>query len=474
MKLYFWILTILITVLSCEHDSKNDYAYIGGEVVSPKNDIVFINHSNEVIDTVRLDKNNRFIYKFDNLIPGLYSFSLQSSEGLEYQTVLLEPNDSILFRLNTLDFDESLVYTGIGAKKNNYFIDEFLKNENEVKEIFKLCQLTPAAYDKHVDSIKHSKDKNLDTFKGKNKTSDLFNSIARANIDFNYYYNKEIYPFVHYGNKAEILKELPKDFYAFRQQINYSDNNLKDNHIYKSFLKYSLSNLALSSHFKHSQEDNFNWLSTCYNLDRLNLIDSLVANNTLKNELLFKFTMNFLTRNNNETTNKKIIASYLSKSSSEENNEEIKLFANSLSKLKVGTSIPNVKVINLHNSNENPINSLINSPTVIFFWSHKFYNHFKDSHNKINELKLKYPEVKFISINIDDYDTQKWKTIVERNKIINKDEYKFQNPSESTKALAIWHMTKTILVDEDQKIVNSNTNIFERNFEEQLLGLINK
>ena len=51
--------------------------------------------------------------------------------------VLLEPNDSIMLRFNTYEFDESLVFTGIGAKKNNYFINEFLQNEVEETRVFK-------------------------------------------------------------------------------------------------------------------------------------------------------------------------------------------------------------------------------------------------------------------------------------------------------------------------------------------------
>ena len=38
-----------------------------------------------------------------------------------------------MFRLNTLDFDESLVFTGEGAKKNNYLINLFLEHEKEEK-----------------------------------------------------------------------------------------------------------------------------------------------------------------------------------------------------------------------------------------------------------------------------------------------------------------------------------------------------
>ena len=64
-----------------------------------------ISKSDSVLDTVKLDDHNRFAYKINDLQPGFYTFR----HGSEIQKVLLEPNDSIMFRLNTYDFDESLV-----------------------------------------------------------------------------------------------------------------------------------------------------------------------------------------------------------------------------------------------------------------------------------------------------------------------------------------------------------------------------
>ena len=95
--------------LGCNSNGDNsDIAYIGGEIVNPKNNsVILYNTKGKVADTFELDANNRFIHKISNLQPGLYSIR----HGGEYQMVLLEPNDSIMFRLNTYDFDESLVFT---------------------------------------------------------------------------------------------------------------------------------------------------------------------------------------------------------------------------------------------------------------------------------------------------------------------------------------------------------------------------
>ena len=216
MKLYFLGLITLLTLFNCKKDGNNsedNYAYLGGEIMNPNSDFVVLSRAEEVIDTILLDHKNRFIYKINDLKEGLYTFY----HGGEIQMVFLEPKDSLLFRLNTLEFDESPVFIGIGDKKNNYLINEFLENEIQEKKIFKFSQLNPNTYERRVDSLKALKLDKLNTFTTKYGSSPLFDKIANANINYAYYASKEVYPFVHHGdNKSQILKSLPKDFYNYR------------------------------------------------------------------------------------------------------------------------------------------------------------------------------------------------------------------------------------------------------------------
>ena len=68
---YFAILSMIgMITIACKSESKNkgDYAYIGGEIINPKNKTVTIyNTKGDVIDSIGLDKNNRFIHKMSDL-----------------------------------------------------------------------------------------------------------------------------------------------------------------------------------------------------------------------------------------------------------------------------------------------------------------------------------------------------------------------------------------------------------------------
>ena len=473
MKFYLSIIIIVISCFGCKKDTKEikiNYAYIGGEIINPNTNFIVLAKNEAVIDTIRLDGRNRFLYKLNDLDGGMYTFR----HGGEYQTVLLEPKDSVLFRINTLDFDESLVYTGYGDKKNNYLINDFLENEKEEKYIVKLCQLNPISYQKHIDSLKKNKILALKNFKRKHETTPLFDKIAQAIIDYSYYSSKEVYPFIHYGkNKAQILKSLPDDFYNYRKNVNYNDTFFSSYFNYNTFLRHNFSNLSLMAHDEHSNDEAFDRSSLCYNLDRLNLIDSLVTNTAIKDDLLHYFTINYISKSRNLENNNAILKSYITKSKSKKGKNMMELFTKSLVSLKEGSKLPGIAILN-YDSKEQDINAIINSPTVISFWSHTYYEHFKESHYKLKELKVKYPEVKFITINIDDYGLDNSKNLLAGHGFDSKNEYQFKNPKEATETLAVYQMTKTIIIDKNKKIVNSNTNMFSIHFEEQLLGLINQ
>ena len=471
MKLYYYIAFILVGLTGCKKDAPSEnYAYLGGEIINPNTNFVVIYKSDAVLDTVKLDSNNRFIYKINHLKTGLHTFR----HGEEIQVVLLEPKDSIIFRLNTFDFDESLVFTGEGDEKNNYLINDFLQNEIDEKHIFRFCQLDPMGYETRIDSLRQIKIDRLKKFQNKYNPSDLFNKIAKASIDYSYYSSKEIYPFVHYGeHKRDILNALPKDFYDFRKDVDYNDDFHKDYFNYNSFLKSTFNNMALKEHLNHTETDEFSMKSLCYNLDRMAMVDKTISNQSIKNNLLNHYTFNYLARSNDPEGNKAILKSFMDKSTSDKDKKMVASVVSSLSSLKPGDDFPNVKLLDFKN-NEVVVSSFLKRPTVLYFWSHAFYDHFKESHYKANELMVKYPEVSFISVNIDGETSENCMASMKKNRFSCKNEYKFKDPKEAKQTLAIYPITKTIILDQDKKIVNSNTNIFDINFEEQLLGLLNK
>lgn len=472
MKKLLMLLVISLVFANCKNDftESDNHAYLGGEIINPNSDYVVISSGERIIDSVKLDNENRFLYKMNDLDPGLYTFT----HSPENQIVLLETGDSLHFRLNTMEFDESLVFTGKGAKKNNYLINLFLENEKERESMLQFSQLAPNDFRSKVDSITSAKHERLKIFERKNSTSDVFNEIADANIHYYNYARKELYPFAYYGNNELInLKSLPSDFYDFRKDVNYNNNNLRSYYPYYRFLEYHFNNIALNKHFKHSRDSVFKRNSLDYNLDRLHTIDSLVQNDSIKNSHFRHTAWVFLNSNNNAGEISQFMEAYLKKSTNESHKKYFADMAQGFIKLSPGTKIPDIALIN-HQGKEISISSAIKKPTVIYFWAYDMKNHFKRMHKKAHKLKKNYPELDFMAICADDMSSEKWMTALKQYKFPIENEYRFSNPQDAKDQLVISRLNKVMLIDENGIIVHANANMSQRQFEEQLLGLLNQ
>lgn len=465
-------------VIACQEDSSttSTSAYLGGEIINPKDRTVYITTTDaRAIDTLTLDDRNRFLYKFDSLVPGLYSFRLSAADGLEHQIVLVEPNDSIMLRLNTLEFDESLVYTGKGAKKNNYLINLFLESEQDDKKVLGFSQLSPKAFEAHVDSMKALKLKALKKFSSENTVSKRFINLIETNINYDYYLSKEVYPFVNYSSsERNIIKSLPESFYAYRTDIDYSIQNVRDYFPYYPFLKHHFENLALTEHFKTSNDSILNRKCLGYNLTRLKLIDSLVKNDDMKNQLLINTAIEFISDNKNVKDYDSLLVSFKAKSTDRYHTDYLNNIVASLKVLKPGNKLPKLYVYDIDN-NTHTLNQLVkNKPTVMYFWRQSYLRHYQDSHKKIEELKVKYPEINFVALNINETSSQAWKDHLKQYKYPTKNEYLFVDPKKAKQDLAIYPINKVILLDNQGKIINAQTNMFSLHFEKQLLEALNQ
>jgi hypothetical protein len=138
------LLNVLFSLLliSCEESSDKTLSktYFGGKIINPTSEIIQIIGLTSEKDTieVKLDKGNSFHLELE----GITSNFINYIHGLEEQNVFIEPGDSIIFRLNTKEFDESLVYTGKGSEINNYLVKKFLKEEEQNISLLKLYSLS--------------------------------------------------------------------------------------------------------------------------------------------------------------------------------------------------------------------------------------------------------------------------------------------------------------------------------------------
>ena len=452
--------------------SEGDYAFVGGEIINPKNkNVILYNTEGKVIDSLTLDLNNRFVYKVKDLEPGLYSFT----HGGEYQLILLEPNDSVMFRLNTYDFDESLVFTGIGARKNNYLIETYLANESEESKLMKYAKMEPEAFNEFIEERRLRELTKFHNFLSDKPESELFKSIIEANINYYSYARKEIYPFAYFGNNKLIhIKDLPEDFYDYRSAVDYNAAHLAHLYSYNRFLFFYIDNLAAHAYYKNNPyHSKFDRHRMDYNKSKLDLIDSIISDETIKNSLLKYKTRDYVSHNHTEADADEMLNYFLSKSTSEEDKASMKELVSSLKLLRQGNTIPDLAIINYDNSEQN-LNSIIERPSIIYFWSSNSKLQYRNSHYKVKSLKYEFPNVDFVSINLNSNDDKSWKSIINNYDFPRDKEYKFKYPKKARKVLAVNYLNKAIIVNEYGMILHPNVNIFKSDFTEMLGDLLQK
>ncbi|MBT0608637.1 TlpA family protein disulfide reductase [Aequorivita echinoideorum] len=459
--LLIFILSILF--FSCDFGEKNEVAttWISGQVINPKFDYVIFGKGDQNADTVKLDSNNFFIYKSEKIQTGLYSFRHGES-----QVFFIEPGDSLLIHVNTIEFDESLSYSGKGGEQNNFLINLFLKNEKENEALQEWYKLSPENFSNKVDSLRNDKFSQLENFIDRNDgINPEFEKIAKAGIRYNNYLRKELYISANLRN----VKQFPQSFFNYRKDIDFQQNGLRFYYPYYRFLNRYFENLVMEKYGNITEIDR---TSYDYNFRKLNMIDSLVFSDTLKNSLLRGTMVRYLIRGRSAIEEQKMVALYKKLSTDKEDVAEIDELASATIKLAPGNSIPDIPLVNTENVVAT-ISEIIEKPTVLYFWSASSVKHFRDIHTRSAELKSKFPEYDFIGINTDSH-FKRWRETIQKTGYDVSEEFQLENLTDSRNKLVLNSINKVIIVDKNGIILEGNTNMFNSNFEELLLGYLNR
>ncbi len=467
IKKLLLLVTLSFTLFSCKNneDISSNTTWIGGEIVNPLDDYVIFYQGEHIIDSIKLNKDNHFIYKAENLKAGLYSFSHK-----EYQVFYLEPSDSLMLRVNTIDFDESLSYTGIGAERNNFLIEMFLHNEAEIDLMPKLYKLPPLDFEKALDSLKKIRITIYDDYVIKHEPNSEFRNVAEASINYDYYSKKEIYITANNSKKGHVnYIEIPNSFYKYRKNIDFGSETLRSYFPYYRFLFRYFNNKALE---KNKETDFYNKNSFTHSYSKIKIIDSTITNNSLKNSLVRNIAGSYLLSCNSRENQEKILALFQETNTNSKHLKEITELAEASMKLTPGNDIPNLFLVTAENTLK-AMHGIINNPTVFYLWSGDTDKHYKNIHYRAKELNSKFPEYDFIGINTDS-DYSNWIQTVTKQGYNKGKQYQFEDISKAEKSLVIYSMNKTIIVDENAKIINGGTNLFNKNIEEVLLGYLNQ
>lgn len=459
----FFIGVLLISI-GCSTNNKNkENTFFGGKIKNPKGEYVYFYQGEKVLDSAKLNPQNKFSFNFDALEAGLYTFKT----GSEFQYLYLEPQDSLLVYLNTWDFDESIIFSGKGEGKNNFLINLYLEQERNEKDFKYNYKLSEEEFNKKIDIATNNL---LQTYTNliaqeEEEPSEFFEKLAKTGIYFPFYYFKEYYPFHH--RRALNLKnfeELSDHFYDFRNQIDLNDSSLISYGPYLTYIKTYLYHLAYEEKEKNSEKNSleFNFME---------IVNEKIKIESVKNEFLASGVWKALTQNNlPEQDLNEIKTFFFNHCSDEKIIAEIQKSISQKEQLKSGTRLPNISVMN-SDGLEMILNKFTgDQPIVVFFWP-KDLAQIDLVHHRLNQLEKQYPQIRFLGIDRNKGD-EEWREFVKNKRLSKSNQFKLAKNSENNN-LFDDEMALTILVNKKGTIENGYLFFNDQYLSNYLKNLIN-
>jgi hypothetical protein len=469
---YITPLLLILICFGCNDSTKKspeDVAYFGGEVINPTDEHVLLYHKGELVDSLKLDEKNRFLIKLKNHKNGLYKFY----HNREHQYINLEKGDSLLLRLNTYAFDESLFFTGKGAEKNNFITELFLLNESHERPVYRYSRLNSDHFSQKIDSLQLIKLKNQEKFLINNpNVSDEFKSFTDKVIKYQNFTYRETYQNMFHDRKRKDSSLAIKDsFYDYKKDVNMNDSTMSYYVPYTRYIMQFINNSSYSECLKKSWKGNRQLnTSLTYNKNKLVLIDSLVTYIYLRNELL-RYTAYSYYRDNtlNIAKNNEFFKLYQKAATDIESKEEIKNLHIGIKNLQAGNNFSNQIYVYNETHNRILINRLNSKhgKTIFYFWTSKQLRHKRLITEKIKVLAKKFPNLNIVGISLDT-NHKHWKNAVKELDFKESKQYRVGNKENLLKHFALININKLIITDQSGNIVNAFANIYNTDLIGQL------
>ncbi|MBE0424492.1 MAG: hypothetical protein IBX66_11230 [Lutibacter sp.] len=390
MKYIFYVILLFLT-FGCKKANENALTYFGGQIINPKTNFVLLLKDEKVLDTLLLDENNRFLTEIPSLQEGLYAFK----HGREFQYIYLEPADSVLVRLNTWDFDHSIVFSGKGSTKNELLIALFLQNEKDEKMMYRNFNLKEKDFQDKIESL--SKERFAiynDFFQNEVAVSKGFKKLTNTAIQFPLYRLMELYPYFYKGvYNLEEFPEISDEFYNYRHKISLNEEDLVAFYPYQNYVVSYLYNISYRLKEKDSAKNDLT-------VNILNAINEQITSNDFKNTLLKRIIVSDLLKSESACQiNEAALKLFLTNCTNKEYVQQINNLVNDCNNLALKEPLQNFEILS-YNNVPLTINEVIkNKNTVIYFWSTAFITT-DYLVNRIKFLEKKYPDLLFVGINM--------------------------------------------------------------------------
>lgn len=438
------ILTFLILILfsSCYFNSNNKTSYFTGKIIKKTNDKISILKDETILNESFILDDGSFFMSIDSIKDGLYNFKHLP----EFQYVLIENGDSLVIRLNAVDFDESLVFTGKGSSKNNFLIDVFLNHENEESLLNTSLRDNSDNFKKTIDSLLKIKKLEFENFKKLKKSNKTSNLVIEYAIKLPLYSKTEAY--ISGTKQNNEFTITSNEFFDFRNNLNLNIEELSN---FKPYLDYIILRTNNESGIDFNSYSN---LDLQFNLDRIKFVNSTIKNPLIKSKVLRYIAFEYLLKENILIDIDTFLNEFLEISINKKTNLEIEQLYSNIASLQEGKYLPKIELTNI-NDKTNLISDFIsNKPIIYIFWSYDLNSHQISLFNRVFEYLKTNKKYNFHCININS-SKDKWKESIKLIRKNNNIKHFIANDFNiMSKKMILNNLNKTIKTDNKGKIIS--------------------
>lgn len=442
-------------LIGCAGSTNEGITYFGGKIINPKTNYVVLFDNEVVLDTFYLNNKNSFLGEINSLNEGLYYFK----HGNEHQYIYIEPQDSVLIRLNTWDFDESLVFSGKGAERNNLLIDIFLESEkdDDFFRMNRLYDLVPEDFRLKVDSIEAQRLAMWSDFDLKNpEESDAFKNVLKIALTYPLYAKVESYPMAHTAMSEHTEhNEVTRSFYTHRDKVDLDNDSIMYFYAYRNLVMSHLYNKVNTAGHHHESNE--------FTTSLLKTIANEVKNEKTRNAILRQTVVSHFYQKSSCNVNNEAFDTYLQLTSNEDDKNQIQKLWNDSKSIHRGKKLKNFYVTD-YNKTDRSIKSIIKGKnSVVYFWNPEYTSH-EYIAKRISFLSDKHPNVEFVGVKIDGKGKERIK------KLDIKSQYYVSPTSDANKFLTS-KMPRTLLINKKGMVTNGYASLNSRNIYDQIAEL---
>lgn len=448
-----------LALFACSPSNPKTGLFFAGQIINPSSRQITLYQGDQTVDIVALDENLRFEKQYDSMVSGIYKL-----EHLpEYQTLLLETGDSLWVRINAAAFDESIVFSGLGASKNNFLMELFLKQEEETRFLSSKYSSSSKTFNRILDSLVKDKKNIWIIMDSLNTLSPIAQKVTQAAY---------IYPYASIRERYALLRGLQWNsyedsvYFGYRKYLSFEDTDLAYFDPYVNYILNFISVEAQDRSLPYFQQKS----TTNFNIRRLEVLDRNIKGSLLRNNLARAIALEEILTFENHSQHERFLQFYSTVNTSPNYLAEVLDLHTDISLMEPKKTLPEIELENTHREIVSSMLLANGNPTVIYFWSQTQMNHYRDTLERVKRMEDQYPSIRFVGICIQPFNNMV-EQVHEMLEVRKTDQFALVDFEKAGKAWVLTLLNKAIVLDQKGKIVEGFGNFLDNDFELILKGL---